>query len=1030
MEAELLDDLEDLSSWMPVASGLAQLTITPERGPQGAVMRLDFDFKGGGGFVVARRPLVRPMPESYALSFAIRGAAPANRLELKLADPSGRNVWWRHWDAFEPPVDWQTLRVRSSEIEFAWGPAGGGALAALGAIELVIAAGPGGAGTVWIGELRLEDRTYRATPAVRASSARPGHPPAAALDGDPGTRWRSEPIPGPHQLEVDFREEREYGGLVVRWAADGCPRAFRVETSHDGAAWTLVHTANDIDVERSYVSLPGAVSRFLRLSLEAATVAGCGIAELAVQPFEFSRSTHAFFESVARSEPRGYYPRWLAGEQSYWTPIGLADGDTCAIMNEEGMVEIDRGTFSIEPFVYAGDRLITWADAAIEQVLEDGWIPVPSSVWRADGLTLTTTAFAARHDGVPLLYLRYRLERAAGSGQVRLCAAIRPFQVNPPWQAFGDLGGMRRIDRMTWDGRALVVDDTRVVVPLTAPSGFGAAAFAQGAITVHLARGDLPRRRAVADPFGYASGALAFDVDLVPGAPREVFLAIPFGAAGQDAAARLAGADGSAALAAAVRDWRERLGGIALDLGPAAGDHAAVVRTAAAHVLVNRDGPALQPGPRRYTRAWVRDGAIMAAALLRVGRSAEACEFVRWYAIHQAADGNVPCAVDRTGPDWLAEHDSHGELIFGVMECFRFTRERAFLAEMWPAVRNAVGYLETLRATRLGPEFDTPELRARRGLLPESVSHEGYLAHPVHSYWDDFWALQGYCDAAAMAAILGQEADARRIAAVRDAFRAALRASVARTIAERAIDYVPGSVEWADFDPTATANAVALLDGLADLPRAALERTFDEYLAGFRRRRRGELDWNNYSAYEIRIVGALVHLGRRDDAAELLEFFLADRRPRAWNQWPEISWRDPRSPGHLGDVPHTWIGAEYVLALRSVLAYERAADQTLVLAAGVPAAWLDGDAEVFVGGLPTHHGTLDFRLRRESAAALRLTVSGALEVPAGGIVLRPPLDRPLAAVEVNGRRVATFDAESATVAACPVEVVLRLSDGA
>ncbi len=1026
MSTALLDDFEDLSSWMPVTSGLAQLTITPERGPRGAVMRLDYDFKGGGGFVVARKPLARPMPESYALSFAIRGAAPPNRLELKLADPSGRNVWWRHWDTFEPPADWQTIRVRSSEIEFAWGPAGGGALAELGAIELVIAAGPGGAGTIWIGDLRLEDRTYRAMPHLRASSAQTGHPATAALDGDPGTSWRSEAAAGAHWLEIDFLEEREFGGLVVRWTNAARPSAFSVEAARDGGAWTTLHTANDIDVERSHVYLPGAVSRFVRLTLEAATSAGCGIADLAVQPFEFSRSIHAFFGSVARSEPRGHFPRWLAGEQSYWTPIGLADGDTCAIMNEEGMVEVDRGTFSIEPFVYAGGQLVTWADAEVRQALEDDWIPIPSSVWRTDGLTLTTTAFAARRHDLAILYLRYRLATTTQPGRVRLCAAIRPFQVNPPWQVFGDLGGMRRIQQLTWNGRAVRIDDSRTIVPLTTPSGFGAAVFEQGAITTYLARGDLPRRAAVTDAFGYASGALAFDVDLMPGRARDVFLAIPFGVAGEDTIGRVAGADGSAAFEAAIRDWRERLGGVVLDLGPAAGDAAAAARTAAAHVLVNRDGPALQPGPRRYTRSWIRDGAIMAAALLRVGRSAEACEFVRWYATFQAANGNVPCVVDRSGADWLAEHDSHGELIFTVMECFRFTKDRAFLAEMWPAVRSAVGYLETLRATRLGPEFAAPELRARRGLLPESVSHEGYLAHPVHSYWDDFWALQGYGDAAAMASILGEDADARRIVAVRDAFRTAVRASIERTIAERKIDYVPGSVEWADFDPTATANAVVLLDGLGYLPRAALERTFDEYLAGFRRRRRGEIDWNNYSAYEIRIVGALVHLGRRDDAAELLEFFLGDRRPRAWNQWPEITWRDPRSPGHLGDVPHTWIGAEYVLALRSVVAYERAADRTLVLAAGVPAAWLADGAEVAVTGLPTHYGTLDFRLRRAGGDVLAFVLSG--DLPAGGIVLRPPLARPLGSVEVNGRRVSSFDAESATIAACPAEVVLYPAD--
>jgi hypothetical protein len=218
-----------------------------------------------------------------------------------------------------------------------------------------------------------------------------------------------------------------------------------------------------------------------------------------------------------------------------------------------------------------------------------------------------------------------------------------------------------------------------------------------------------------------------------------------------------------------------------------------------------------------------------------------------------------------------------------------------------------------------------------------------------------------------------------------------------------------------------------LLDGLANLPQGALERTFDQYLAGYRRRSRGEIDWNNYSAYEIRIIGALVHLGRRHDAVELLRFFLADRRPPAWNQWPEITWRNPRSPGHLGDVPPTWIGAEYVLALRSALAYERAAEDSLVLAAGVPAAWLDGGAEIGVAGLPTHYGVLDFRLRREADDVLAFSLSGALAVPAGGIVLRPPLvDRTIGSVEVNGRRVTRFDAESATIAECPAEVVLRL----
>src|SRR5262249_31238447 len=104
-----------------------------------------------------------------------------------------------------------------------------------------------------------------------------------------------------------------------------------------------------------------------------------------------------------------------------------------------------------------------------------------------------------------------------------------------------------------------------------------------------------------------------------------------------------------------------------------------------------------------------------------------------------------------------------------------------------------------------------------------------------------------------------------------------------------------------------------------------------------------------------RILGALVRLSRRDEAHEVLGFFLGDRRPQPWNQWPEISWRDPRSPGHLGDVPHAWIGAEVVLAVLGLFAYERPADNALVLAAGISDAWLDAD-EGGLHNLPTLWG--------------------------------------------------------------------------
>src|ERR1700724_2644500 len=86
--------------------------------------------------------------------------------------------------------------------------------------------------------------------------------------------------------------------------------------------------------------------------------------------------------------------------------------------------------------------------------------------------------------------------------------------------------------------------------------------------------------------------------------------------------------------------------------------HAAL--TATPHILVTRSGAALQPGPRRYTRSWIRDGAMMSAALLRMRHAQEVREFIRWYAPHQRADGFVPCCIDNEVVDWLVALDSHG----------------------------------------------------------------------------------------------------------------------------------------------------------------------------------------------------------------------------------------------------------------------------------------------------------------------------------------------------------------------------------
>ena len=146
--------------------------------------------------------------------------------------------------------------------------------------------------------------------------------------------------------------------------------------------------------------------------------------------------------------------------------------------------------------------------------------------------------------------------------------------------------------------------------------------------------------------------------------------------------------------------WRERLGRVSIRV-PAQGQRVVdSLRSALGHILVSRSGPVLRPGTRSYARSWIRDGAMMAESLLRLGHEQEARAYLEWFAPFQFENGKVPCCVDRRGADPVVENDSAGEFLFLIAQLYRFTRERPLLERMWPHVEAAVRYMDELRLSR------------------------------------------------------------------------------------------------------------------------------------------------------------------------------------------------------------------------------------------------------------------------------------------------------------------------------------------
>jgi hypothetical protein len=406
----------------------------------------------------------------------------------------------------------------------------------------------------------------------------------------------------------------------------------------------------------------------------------------------------------------------------------------------------------------------------------------------------------------------------------------------------------------------------------------------------------------------------------------------------------------------------------------------------------------------------------------------EVRDFISWYAPYQFADGAIPCCVDARGADLAVEHDSHGQWIYLLAEYYRFTRDVGLLTEFWPSIVHTVDYINQLRQRRRTAEYEQPGKQMYYGLVPESISHEGYIQNPVHSYWDGMFTLLGLKDATQVATVLGEHDYAVAFATMRNEFRADLYASIERSMARHGIGYIPGAAELGDFDFTSTAIAVDPVGEFRNLPQPAFEQTFDEYYRYFRARaadRDNQPQFERYTPYEFRIVGPLVRMGMKKEAHELLRFFLAGQRPSAWNSWAEVVWRDPRAPGFIGDMPHTWVGAEYIRSVRTMFAYEREGDRALVIGAGLLPAWVLSDQGVSVRRLPTHYGTLNYTARQGGKTELVVTLSGDVNLPPGGIVLPSPLDEPLIGVSVNGQEVTTFDEREAVIDQFPATVVLR-----
>ncbi|MEM9083649.1 MAG: hypothetical protein AAGB34_08640 [Planctomycetota bacterium] len=812
-------------------------------------------------------------------------------------------------------------------------------------------------------------------------------------------------------MTVQLDEQREFSGMVLTWASAKHPVAYRIESTRDLQNWETVAVVQGSDGDRDEHFFPEHEALALRIITEATAADEIVLSGIKFLPLDIS-DHNAFLREISLNDPRGHWPMVFENRQVFWTVAGNEDSDHEALISEHGVVEVNNRGVSIEPFIRTNEKFYSWANSTHRQLLQDDSLPIPTVLRRAETLDLLVTPLATRLGEEEVLLTRYLLRnRSSKSQRVELGLAIRPLQVLPPWQMLNRVGGWERIQKIQTSPDGTVhVDGMGTITVSSQPEHIGATTIAAGGVVNRLASGRAPDSKRVFDPSGMATASMIFERNLEPGGSAAIVVANPLATSGpmpvlpprffedpQEYFAKM--------LDERTHEWAEILGESAFVAEGRAKEYLADARAQIGYMLINMDGPKIQPGSRTYERSWIRDGALTGSALVHFGHTEEVAQYLEWYAEYQYENGKIPCVVDHRGADPTDEHDSTGQYIYLVRLLADHLEDPSIAIRHLPRVERAVAYLQSLRAERSSAVYLGT---AMEGLVPESISHEGYSAQPMHSYWDNVFVHRGLVDAAAIAALAGRSDLEASFQAEAEDHAEAFVGSVRLAIKEQDITYIPGCVELGDFDPPST--AIMVFPGLiADrMPEEELRNTFERYWSHFRARAKDETDWFDYTPYELRVMTTMIKLGMPERAHEMYQWLALDRHPSGWRHWAEIAYRDDRVARFIGDMPHTWVGSGLLNSVRAMFVYEDEPRGVLVLAAGLESSFLEG-AGARVSEASTRWGPASYTLKRVGDQLLFEWTGRAL--PPNGIEFHSPLGwkfdptKAVCEVEIRGRKV-------------------------
>ena len=673
----------------------------------------------------------------------------------------------------------------------------------------------------------------------------------------------------------------------------------------------------------------------------------------------------------------------------------------------------------------------------VSQELVDGYLPGVQSTWNNDGLKITQIAFCTLMDGTdvktgrePLLaFVRFTLANPRGPtrkiflwlnfGQAVYGHSL--FQVPPKYP-----------QALTYNSPFVVAPSGKAAAVLLSPPKGGGATFyplsakSQAESVAVPAKEKKESKPAQGNP---RENSLCFEIDLAAGESKTIDLAIPYYAleTTELRALTAAGSPVDSRLALFRSYWKNELSRCAVFDIPELNIKNSYRTCLANNLLLTDHSPVnnsllIHPDATHYEFVWAGDSACILHAYDRLGYHKEAASYLEYFLARQGtrkpegdvstADGFLP--GDQPGLRWMGEN---GFILWAMAEHYKLSGDKDWLKRVAPAMIKSADWIIRERArTKTLVKGEKPR---HYGLLPKGRTSDNPEIN--YLYWTDNYSYGGLRGTADVLGEIGLKAEAKRLAAEADDYRACLRDSIERSIVrEVAPPFVPLGpyknqkptetelannwyslcgpvymVEMGIFDAldpktswiNATVEKYVMCSGLPTLVRAGYIDAHYVYNQALSQLLRGETEkflWTFYSMF------AYGQTRSTFSTVECNDIFTGS----SGENWDALR------------QPHEHSNSRVMAMVRIALVLEEG--DTLHFMAGTPRGWLEPGKVIEVKNAPTYFGEVSVRAEsRKGAREIRYVIDPPARKKASIMLhLRPPSTFGTAkSVLVNGKRV-------------------------